>query len=375
MTPPPGGLGDALGRIEQELRALFLDDASASPDKTRVCTANLVVVAGNRAAADAYTRVVDEVVLSMPARAVLVELDPATELADLQGSATAVCSVDGVCSERIVLRATGAACDRIASAVDALLVPEIPTTLVWLGRVHATDPVFRELAAGAARIVLDTDYTSLGSLLSLSRWAREDRSRSAIADLAWTRLSTWQELAARFFDDRDARPFAAAITSLSLTQASPSGAPLGSETAMFLGWLASRLSLSIDRVGGAIRLKRPDGAKVALSLRATPQPDGVAPRALAGATLEARLGDAKLVGSIERELASGRDTEGTPDADVLRWSVERTGHPKVEQIVRLGSNKGARQLLRTLQRPAYDPLLEEAALFAEQIDEDGVVCD
>lgn len=373
MTVAP--LGAALTRIEDELRDLWKDDvAPGEAQRTRICTANLVVVAGTHAVADAYTEVIDDVVLSMPARAVVVELDPATEPATLDGGATAVCSIDGVCSERITLRATGSACARVGSAVDALLVPEIPTTLVWLGRVHVDDPVFRELATSAARIVLDTEYTSLASLLHLARWVREDRSRGAVADLAWTRLSTWQELSARFFDDPANRALARSVDQITLTQASPSGAPLGSETALFLGWLAMRLELSIERLGGTVRFRRRDGGKVTLVLKSTPRPTEVAPATLAGVHIDASSKGDKLVGVVERELASGRADDPTPDADVLRWALERSGHPTTEQRVRLGSNKGARQLLRTLQRPAHDPLLEEAALFAEQLDEDGVVC-
>ncbi len=374
MSTNSPSLRPALARIEGELRDLWRDDAAPGEvQRTRVCTANLVVVASNRAVADAYTAVIDEVVLAVPARAVVVLLDPATEPATLEGGATAVCSVDGVCSERISLRATGSACARVASAVDALLVPEIPTTLVWLGRVHVGDPVFRELALDAARIVLDTDYTSLASLLSLTRWVREDRARGPVADLAWTRLSTWQELAARFFDDPANRSLAASVDAITLTQASAPGSALGSETALFLGWLSSSLGLEIERLGGSIRLRRKDGGKVALRFVSTPRPEGVAPATLAGVKIEASHDGATLVGSIVRELASGRPDDPTPDADVLEWSLARSGHPRMEQRVRLGSNKGARQLQRTLQRPAHDPLLEIAALFAEQLDEDGVV--
>lgn len=374
MTAKPPSLGAALARIEGELRDLWREDAAPGEvQRTRVCTANLVVVASSPAVADAYTTVIDEVVLSVPARAVVVLLDPATEPANLDGGATAVCSVDGVCSERIRLHATGSACARVASAVDALLVPEIPTTLVWLGRVHVGDPVFRELAEDAARIVLDTEYTSLASLLSLTRWVREDRARGPVADLAWTRLSTWQELAARFFDDPTSRSFASTVDAITVTQASAPGTPLGSETALFLGWLASSLGLEIERLGGSIRLRRRDGGKVTLRFASKPRPPEVAPSTLAGVRLEASRDGATLVGSIERELASGRPDDPTPDADVLAWSLARTGHPTMVQRVRLGSNKGARQLQRTLQRPAHDPLLEVAALFAEQLDEDGVV--
>ena len=63
------------------------------------------------------------------------------------------------------------------------------------------------------------------------------------------------------------------------------------------------------------------------------------------------------------------------DADVLRWRLTPIEGAPVEQRVRLGGNKSARVLVRTLQRPAHDPLLVEAVAFAEQLYEDGVVCE
>ena len=382
MTGAPGerpAMGEVLARIERELRELWSAEAvPGEPARSRVCTMNLVVVAGTPAIGEAYTAVVDEITLTTPARSIVVTMDPTAEGALLDGDVTAVCSVEGpdlACSERVRLRATGAACARVGSAVDALLVPEIPTSLVWLGRVHPDDPVFRELAQDAQRILLDTDYTSLASLLTLARWAREDSSRPAVADLAWTRLSTWQELTARFFDDPPHRPLAQSVDALRIMQASEPGARLGSEGALFIGWLATRLGLHLDRLGGALRLPRADGAPVQLELRAVPRPATVAPLALAGLMLTASASGARLRGEIERELGSGRDSDPSPDADVLRWRLVPIEGATVEQRVRLGGNKSARVLVRTLQRPAHDPLLVEAVAFAEQLYEDGVVCE
>lgn len=374
---PP--MGEVLARIERELRELWSGDVHpGEPARSRVCTMNLVVVAGTRAIGEAYASIVDEITLTTPARSIVVTLEPTAEGAQLDGDVSAVCSADGpglACSERVRLRAAGAACARVGSVVDALLVPEIPTSLVWLGRVHAGDPVFRELAQDVQRIVLDTDYTSLASLLALTRWAREDPARPAVADLAWTRLSTWQELTARFFDDPRHHPLAQSVDAVHVMQASDPGARLGSEGALFIGWLATRLGLHLDRLGGALRLRRGDGAPVQLELRAVPRPPTVAPLALAGLTLTASLGGARLRGEIARELGSGREIDPSRDADVLRWRLTPVEGPTVEHRVRLGGNKSARVLVRTLQRPAYDPVLVEAVAFAEQLYEDGVVCE
>jgi glucose-6-phosphate dehydrogenase assembly protein OpcA len=345
--------------------------------KARACTMNLVVASSSREVSERYTAVVDEVTASVPSRAIQVTLEPEVATRALEGDASAVCApgdAGAVCSERLRLFASGSVCARVASAVEALLVPEIPTVLVWLGRVHTDDDVFTSMAANAQRVVLDTEYTSLSSLLQLARWARETDGGPALADLAWTRLATWQELCARIFDETRTRDHAYGISRVTVKQASEPGARLGSEAALLLGWLATRLGWHATRMGGALRMKRADGRDVALSLGAMPRPEGVSPAALASVEIEASAGDVPLRATIDRELGSGTDVAGkTPDADVVNWRLRVGDQPVIERRVRLRANKGARVLERTLHRPAHDPALVESVQFAEHFFEDGVV--
>jgi glucose-6-phosphate dehydrogenase assembly protein OpcA len=376
---PPAAPSAVLSRVEKELRDLYdpLPGGSGEPARARACTMNLVVVAGTRAIADRYTPVVDEVTRVIPSRAIVVALDPDAPDDALEADTTAVCTKgeEGqiVCSERVRLAALGTICHRVGSAVEALCVPEIPTTLVWLGRVRVDDPVFQSVAANAQRIVLDTDYTSLGSLLRLAKWARETPGRPHVADLAWTRVATWQELCARFFDEPRLHALAMNVTRVSIRQASEPQARVGSEGALLLGWMATRLGWKASRAGGALRLERPERATVELALGTVKRPPQVAPCALSDVVLEAEQGDVKLTGTIRRELASGL-TDATPDADVLVWHLNVAGAPPLEQRVRLSANKGARVLERTLHRPTDDPALTEAVSFAQEVFEDGVVC-
>jgi glucose-6-phosphate dehydrogenase assembly protein OpcA len=367
-----------IARLEKELRDLWTKPSEPGvPALSRVCTMNLEVVAGSKELLDRYTPVVDEVTSSIPSRAILASIEPDAPGDDITGSATAVCSIEAgrnICSERITLSATGNACARSASAIEAFLVPEIPTVLVWLGRVHVDDPVFEDLATDAHRIILDSEYTSLPSMLHVASWARKQTNRPHVADLAWTRLASWHELVSRLFDGAETREFATHITKVSLKQATEPGARLGPESALLLGWLATRLDWKTSRLGGTLRFRRPDGGSVVIELGSVPRPAGVAPAALGAVTLEATVGDKTLKGQVHRELGSGLASgdDGTPDADVVVWRLELTGSPPFEQRVRLGANKAAKWLERTLHRPATDRAFDESVAFAEQIVEDGL---
>lgn len=366
----PGAASSLIARLERELRDLWTapEDAAGGP-ATRVCTMNLIVLAPSPALAERYSPVVDEVTASTPARAIVVSLEPGATTSTLEGTTTAVCSLENgqkVCSERISLAATGSACARVASAVDALLVPEIPTALVWLGRVHVDDPVFEELASNAHRVLLDSEYTSISSLLQVAKWARTQPTAPRIADMAWTRLASWHEMVARMFDEADARQHLDRIRRVCITQVSEPGARLGPEPALLLGWLATRLGWTASRLGGALRLKRADGELVALELSSVPRPEGVAALTLARVHFEGT----GFAGTVARELASG--IEGTRDADTLHWSRAIDGGPAMEHRVRLGANKAAKWLERTLHRPAHDAAFVESVAFAEELVDDGL---
>jgi glucose-6-phosphate dehydrogenase assembly protein OpcA len=384
LTMPPASLAgvpmsSVISRIEGELREIWsVPTKPGELVKSRVCTMNLVVVARTRELAQRYAPIVDEVTASIPARAIVVALEPEAPSATLEGEATAVCSVaqgsqGALCSERITLVATGNTCARVGSAVEALLVPEIPTTLVWLGRVHADDPVFLSIASDAQRIVLDTEYTSLTSLMKLARWTRAEVGRAALADLAWTRLSVWQELSARFFDSPEMRPYASGVTRVVLRQASEKGARLGAEGSLFLGWLATRLEWKAERLGGAVKFRRPDGGQVTLTLEAVPRPKEEAPGALTYVGIVATANNIVAKGSIERELGTGLEGQ-TADADVLRWKLDVALPTACEQRIRLYANKGAGLLIDTLHRAVEDPALGESIAFAEQLSEDELAC-
>jgi len=376
LSVPPGPPTSAiLERLERELRDLWVTAPRELP-KSRVCLMNLVVAVSSREIADRYTPVVDEVAAALPSRVILVSLEADAPTGPLRAQVSPVCGPGDegtVCSERVRLDATGSVCARVASAVEALLVPEIPTTLVWLGPVHVDDEVFTSMAESAQRVILDSEYTSAGSLLELERWSRAEEGRPALADMAWTRIAPWQDLCARFFDDPRTE-HAAAITRVTLHQASEPGARLGSEGALLLGWMATRLGWRAGRMGGTLRMRRSDGHDLQLQVGAVPRPEGVAPAAIASVTIESALGGVALSGTIKRELASGAEMTGkTPDADVLNWRLEVSGQAALEQRVRLRANKGARVLERTLHRPMADPVLVESVQFAEHFFEDGVI--
>ena len=144
------------------------------------------------------------------------------------------------------------------------------------------------------------------------------------------------------------------------------------------GYLNSRLARLRKRPGRNRRLAatHPACAPIApVSVGAVPLPKGVAPQTLAAVIIEAEVDGKKLTGSIERELGSGYGSgqeDTTADADVMVWKQTMAGAAPLEQRVRLGSNKAAKWLERTLHRPKHDPAFNESVAFAEHIVEDGL---
>lgn len=378
-------IGRVLDRIDAELLALAGTPAPGQTAHARACTMNLVVVAATPDLSKAWVPVVDEVLKTLPARAIVVGLDPDGDDA-LEAGITPICAPGEsviVCSERVTLVARGGVCARLPSCVAALCASDVPTTLVWLGHVHAGDPAFEPLARDASRIVLDAAQGSLGSLASVVYWARArpERDRPGVADLTWTRLAAWQELTARFFDEPRLRPLARRVERVVLSQASAAGAPLGPEATLLLGWLSTSLGWRASSLAGKLRLVRADPSATAGPggprdggetyvlpvLRADPAAR-TARDALVSVRLEASAGDLSMRAEITRE-------PGEPDAATWRLDVTSAGVTnRIEQHVRLRASEPASLLQRTLHRPTSDPALTEAAAWADELRGEELAC-
>lgn len=369
MSPRPS---EVLARVDDELRGLWsVRPAPGETPTARARTGNLVVVASSPAVAESWNAIVDDVVQNVPARAIVVGLDP--DGADaLEASVSGVCTpgeggAPRVCSERVSLVARGALCGRVASVVGSLCLSDVTTTLVWLGRVHTDDPAFAPLAEGAGRIVLDASQGSLSSLANVLYWARalSPPERPGLADLTWTRLSVWQELCARMFDEPRLRALSSHVTAVTLTQASEAGAALGAEGALLLAWLATRLGWKAGSLGGKLRLARADGVAVRVQLKAAQGASLATPR-LQAVSLEASHASLTMSGRIAREDEAATWTleVGPPSGDRLR----------LEHKVRLVASETARLLERTLRRPVRDDALVDAVAWADQLRGEELAC-
>lgn len=358
-----------LAQVETDLRALWATTpAAGQAPKTRACTMNLVVIVPG-GALDRWGPIVDVVLQEVPARAVVVGLDPDGKDA-LEASVSAVCTPGSgtiVCSERVTLQIGGALCARVASCVDAVCASDVHTTLVWPGRVRVEDPAFAPLARSSYRVVLEASNGPIATLGNVLRWAqaRPAGERPGVAELAWTRLAPWQEFCARMFDDERARPLANAVTRVRLVQALPAGATLGTEGALMLGWLGTRLGWRASSLAGKLRLLRRDEVPIQAQLQA-----GTSAAAPRGALLAVEIEAARGAVVVRGEVARGADSAGT-------WRLEITtaGETQsVEQHVRTFGDEPARTLERTLRRPVHDEALAESVAWAAELGGDELAC-
>lgn len=368
MTAPPSRV---LARVDDELRALWTATPTAGElPRSRACTMNLVVVGATPDFASQGVPMVDWVVRHIPARAIVVGLDPDGP-DDLEATVAAICDPElgaagSVCSERVTLVARGVLCKRLSSCVDALCATDVPSTLVWLARVHSDDPAFMPLARGASRIVLDAALSSIASVARVVRYLRTlpARERPGLGDLAWTRLASWQELCARMFDPPRLRHLIQHVNRIKLVQAAPDDV-LGPEAALLLGWMATRLGWKTASLAGKLRLVRPDGGYVQIQLRPQLQLGGTGGRGrerLVGVEIAAAGGDLTMQGEIACDHVA--------DADVATWRVQvwAMGETqRLEQRTALRATEPAKVLERTLHRPPHDDALADAVLWADEL--------
>lgn len=141
--------------------------------------------------------------------------------------------VDGC--DWIELGVKGSGPEMLRSAVGALRLPEAPVVLLWIASGIEDDVRFAMLREGVQTVVynsslLDVDHAALCELVEYV----ERHPEVPLADIAYLRLSPWQECVALLFDG-------SAVGALGDLQRVEIGCGSEPEAFYLLGWLASRL--------------------------------------------------------------------------------------------------------------------------------------
>ncbi len=242
--------------IERELASLWRS-AGKSTDSgqpvTRACLWNVVVHVEEREDREGagYAQAMIDLVNAMPrhlaARALVLRTQGGSEAKlDAWISANCILSGDGgklVCSEEITLASKGAADRRLPSLVRALLVPAMPTAVVFDGVPDQSDPMVAALVRLADRIVISADRSRMVNPLERAA-GLVDAVPAAAMDLGWLAARHLRQEIAAMFDPPRTEAEARSIERVVVR------APKSQRWSAWLtlGWFAS--ALGVDVRGG-----------------------------------------------------------------------------------------------------------------------------
>src|SRR5262249_3379055 len=143
---------------------------------TRACLWNLVVHMDGDVAFEHTRKLIDDAVPACPARVLLLRLNPEgnADGAELEAWISANCQIAPgggklVCSEEITREARGGGLAHVPSLVRALLVPDVPTALLWRGAPPTSLAPVQPLIGVTERLIVDTgDLTGRAALVDAS---------------------------------------------------------------------------------------------------------------------------------------------------------------------------------------------------------------
>lgn len=263
--------------------------------------------------------------------------------------------------DAIVLDAVGAGREWLPDNVERLALPDLPICLWWVGDLPDFDRLFERSLVAADVVVVNSGEMDLRDLEKLADIAARARGRYALTDLAWHRFRPLQDLVARFFDGSPSAGIARRLERLTvdfvpLDRPAP-GRPVdvaSTSAGLLLGWIAHVLALPVE----APRWSRTeDAAEVALGsfiARFVRRSRGdVPPGSILGVALEAE--------------GARFEVERQDDPCVFRWLRQIAGSPTTSQTFRIEIPDESELLIRCLERPRRDPLLEASLDAASRI--------
>lgn len=359
--------GVDVASLEKQLAAMWRETAKGggadAASMTRVCVANLVVYVPDKETRAGLEKLLEEVAEQTPSRVILLFAERESE-SRLDAYVSTRCRAAlmerrQVCCEQVTIEAGGAAVESVASAVEPLLMPDIPAFLWWKDIPHYDDKLFARLVEMSDRVVIDSaafdhPHADLARVASL---VAERADVMMLSDLNWGRLTAWRSLIASFWDVPDYRAHLDALDSVIIEYAPCALAPeeMAAQALLTAGWISSRLGWQptdekLTRNGDSFRAALRVGSRaIKLELRAL---DGRADGALRRVVFRGAEGAAEFYAMI--------DESGTK----LETSAQIGDALHVGRVLTYEAKSEGQRLSREMSILARDEVYEQAVAAA-----------
>jgi glucose-6-phosphate dehydrogenase assembly protein OpcA len=151
-----------------------------------------------------------------------------------------------VCSEEVLIVAEGERVHHVAPLVSALLLPDMPVAVWWVGDLPSErEEYVAPLLEPADRLIVDSSHFSgANDLALLSRIAEE--TTTAPADLNWVRLEEWRAATASVFDPPQMREKLRTIGHVTIVSGGDGSFGPLAEGLLFVAWLRAQTGREID---------------------------------------------------------------------------------------------------------------------------------
>ncbi len=231
--------------IEEEFARIWAETSGAGFDESsiRLRVLNFVAMARGGAEADRFEQAMHVLPERHPCRGILALIASPYSVLDATISAHCWRSAGGkrhLCSEEVVLTGATSQEREMASAVLALLVPEVPVAVWIVGSLDGGGYLMNELLEAADRVFFDSARSATPRAQYRAALDARDEHDVELADLAWSRSETWRVLTAQLFDGEDGPRELSQLQSIEI--ASGTGY---SDALLLAGWFVSRLGLTL----------------------------------------------------------------------------------------------------------------------------------
>jgi glucose-6-phosphate dehydrogenase assembly protein OpcA len=266
--------------------------------------------------------------------------------------------------EVITVRGRG---ERLASVANPLLVPELPD-FVWCTTPNfANDPVLSELAEQTDRVMVDSAASAdpAVALDFLVHLLNDGGPLLRISDMAWTRLHSWRQMVAQFFDHPMLLPSLFETEEVVIECAKRDERDRAGMTgALFVaGWLASCMGW---RAPGEELVRSRDGWKLTLRAGQKGQSHEVVMLIKEVDDPPCRPGIASI-SMTAGPTAPGQFTVRRTSSDTMRTVSETPDTGTTERTIYSANPDEARLLGTELRQFDSDPTFEQALRFAANL--------